>query len=216
MPSTTRATVRQYWVAIRAMIVLTAGLGIAYPVVMTGVGQLAFHSQANGSQITDASSASSHDVVGSSLIGQSFTDKKGAPLTQWFQTRPSAATNGAPNGYDANASSGSNYGPNNPTLVKEIAARQAVIEKTYGVSAAQIPADAVTASGSGLDPDISVAYAQLQEAKVAETRGISQATVAALVRQNTHGRDLGFLGDPYVNAVQLNLALSKMDPAGNK
>lgn len=206
MPSTTRQTVRQYWVAVRAMLVLTAALGVVYPLAMTGVGQLAFRSQANGSTITDAGT-----TVGSSLIGQSFTDAKGAPLTQWFQTRPSAATGtSAPNGYDANASSGSNLGPNNPTLVSEIAARKKVIERTYGVTAAQIPADAVTASGSGLDPDISVAYATLQEAKVAETRGISQASVAKLVKANTHGRDLGFLGDPYVNAVQLNLDLAKM------
>ncbi|MFC4244033.1 potassium-transporting ATPase subunit KdpC [Gryllotalpicola reticulitermitis] len=210
MPTTTRATVRQYWVAIRAMIVLTAGLGIVYPLVITGIGQLAFHSQANGSKVTDAGT-----TVGSSLIGQSFTDKKGDPLTQWFQTRPSAATTNSPNGYDANASSGSNYGPNNPTLVNEIKARQKTIETTYGVTASQIPADAVTASGSGLDPDISIAYAKLQEAKVAETRGISEASVAKLVKANTHGRDLGYLGQPYVNAVQLNLDLAKMDPAGN-
>jgi K+-transporting ATPase ATPase C chain len=210
MPSTTRSTVRQYWVAIRAMIVLTAGLGILYPLVITGVGQLTMNHNANGSKITDAGT-----TVGSSLIGQSFTDKKGDPLTQWFQTRPSAATAGAPNGYDANASSGSNYGPNNPALVSAIKARQKVIEQTYGVSAAQIPADAVTASGSGLDPDISVAYAELQLAKVAETRGISEASVRTLVTQNTHGRDLGYLGEPYVNAVQLNLDLAKMDPAGN-
>ncbi|GAA4168625.1 potassium-transporting ATPase subunit KdpC [Gryllotalpicola koreensis] len=211
MPSTTRATARQYWVAIRAMIVLTAGLGILYPLVMTGVGQLAFHSQANGSKITD-----SGKTVGSSLIGQSFTDAKGNPLTQWFQTRPSAATNNAKNGYDANGSSGSNYGPNNPDLVAAIKARKAVIEKTYGVTASQIPADAVTASGSGLDPDVSVAYADLQIKKVAETRGLSEASVRRLVEQNTHGRDLGYLGDPYVNVVQLNLDLSKMDPSGNK
>ena len=210
MPSTTRATARQYWVAIRAMIVLTAAVGVVYPLVVTGIGQLAFHSQANGSVITDAGKP-----VASSIIGQSFTDKKGNPLTQWFQTRPSAATNNAPQGYDANGSSASNLGPNNPDLVKAIEARKKVIEQSYGVDAAQIPADAVTASGSGLDPDISVAYARLQVAKVAETRGLSRASVQKLVAQNTHGRDLGYLGQPYVNVVQLNLELSKMDPDGN-
>jgi potassium-transporting ATPase KdpC subunit len=210
MPATPRTAVRQYWVAIRAMILLTAGLGIVYPLAVTGVGQLAFHGQADGSKISGDAG-----TVGSALVGQSFTDKKGHPLTQWFQTRPSAATNNAPNGYDANGSSGSNYGPNNPDLVTAIEARTATIEKTYGVSAAQIPADAVTASGSGLDPDISVAYAELQIAKVAATRDISAASVRTLVDRNTHGRDLGYLGEPYVNAVQLNLDLSKMDPAGN-
>jgi len=211
MSSTTRATVRQYWVAIRAMIVLTAALGVAYPLVITGVGQLGFHSQANGSPIT-----ASGQTVGSSLIGQSFTDSKGEPLTQWFQSRPSAATSdSAPNGYDANASLGSNWGPNNPDLVKAIAARKKVIEKTYGVTAAQIPADAVTASASGLDPDISVAYAKLQLATVAATRGLDEASVQKLVDRNTHGRDLGYLGQSYVNVVQLNLDLSKMDPAGD-
>ncbi|AYG03383.1 potassium-transporting ATPase subunit KdpC [Gryllotalpicola protaetiae] len=211
MPATTRAGVRQYWVAIRAMVVLTAALGIAYPLVITGIGQLGFHSQANGSQFqTDAGS-------GSTLIGQSFTDTKGKPLTQWFQTRPSAATSdAAPNGYDANASLGSNWGPNNPDLVKAIDERKKVIEQTYGVAASQIPVDALTASGSGLDPDISTDYARLQVAKVAATRGISAASVQKLVERNTHSRDLGYLGQSYVNVVQLNLDLSKMDPDGNK
>jgi K+-transporting ATPase ATPase C chain len=212
MPSTTRAAMRQYGVAIRAMIVLTVGLGIAYPLVITAVGQLGFHSQANGSKIeTDAG------TVGSALIGQSFTDAHGKPLTQWFQSRPSAATSdSAPNGYDANASLGSNWGPNNPDLVAAIEHRKKVIEQTYGVTAAEIPADALTASGSGLDPDISVAYAELQVAKVAATRGLDEASVRTLVDRNTHGRDLGYLGQPYVNVVRLNLELSKMDPAGNR
>jgi K+-transporting ATPase ATPase C chain len=206
MPNGTRATARQYWVAIRAMIVLTAALGIIYPLVLTGIGQLTMHAAANGSPVQLGGK-----TVGSSLIGQSFTDKKGDPLPQWFQTRPSAAGTG----YDANASSGSNLGPNNPDLVKAIEQRRQLLEKTYGVSAAQIPADAVTASGSGLDPDISPAYAQLQVKTVAATRGLSAATVQALVARNTHGRELGYLGDPVVNVVQLNLDLSKADPAGD-
>lgn len=215
MPSISRATLRQYWVAIRAMLVFTAALGIAYPLVITGIGQLAFNSQANGSKISADAAAglpAGSGTTGSSLIGQSFTDKNGMPLTQWFQSRPSAAGTG----YDANDSSPSNLGPNNPKLVTEIEQRKSVIEKTYGVTAAQIPADAVTASGSGLDPAISIAYADLQIAKVAETRGLGQVSVRALVERNTHGRSLGYLGQPYVNVVQLNLDLAKMDPSGNQ
>lgn len=206
MPTDIRATVRQYWVAIRAMIVFTIVLGIAYPLLITGIGQLTLNPQANGSL-----ESVNGKTVASTLIGQSYTDKKGNPLTQWFQSRPSAAGDG----YDANASSGSNWGPNNPDLIKAIKARKATIEKTYGVTASQIPADAVTASGSGLDPDISPAYAALQIDKVAQTRGISVATVTRLVAENTHGRGLGYLGDPVVNVVQLNIDLAKIDPAGN-
>ncbi|MCL2516063.1 MAG: potassium-transporting ATPase subunit KdpC [Microbacteriaceae bacterium] len=205
MATSPRATVRQYWVAIRAMIVLTVALGILYPLVITGIGQLAFRGQANGSTITGASGRD----VGSSLIAQSFSGKDGAPLTQWFQPRPSAVD------FDANGSGGSNLGPNNPDLVKAIDARKKVIEQTYGVTAAQIPADAVTASFSGLDPDVSIAYADLQVAKVAQTRGLPVAQVQKLVAENTHGRDLGYLGDAYVNVVTLNAALAKMDPSGN-
>jgi len=206
MPNDTRATVRQYWVAIRAMLVLTVVLGIAYPLVITAIGQVTANSHANGSLTSIGGK-----TVASTLIGQGYTDKKGNPLTQWFQSRPSAAGTG----YDANNSSASNLGPNNPVLIAAIKQRKAIIEKTYGVTAAQIPADAVTASGSGLDPDISPAYAALQVKKVAQTRGISVATVEKLVKQNTQGRELGFIGDPVVNVVQLNIDLAKIDPADN-
>jgi K+-transporting ATPase ATPase C chain len=205
MSSTTlRGSGRQYWVALRTMIVLTVVCGIAYPLVMTGIGQLAMNGHANGSIISVDGRP-----VGSSLIGQSFTDKHGAPLTQWFQSRPSAAD------YDGNASTGSNLGPDNPVLVKEIEQRKAVIEKTYGVTAAQIPADAVTSSGSGLDPDISVQYARLQVKKVAETRGLPVSEVDALVTSAIQGRTLGYLGQPVVNVLELNLALSRRDPGGD-
>mgnify|MGYP001554938397 CR=1 FL=1 len=206
MPNDIRATARQYWVAIRAMLALTVVLGIAYPLVMTVVGQVMMNANANGSK-----ESLDDKTVASTLIGESYTDKKGNPLTQWFQSRPSAAGTG----YDANASSGSNWGPNNPSLIDAIKSRKAVIEKAYGATASQIPADAVTASGSGLDPDISPAYATLQVKKVAETRGISVAIVERLVRKNTHSRELGFLGDPVVNVVQLNIDLAKIDPTGN-
>lgn len=201
-----RGTGRQYWVALRAMIVLTVLLGVAYPLVMTAVGQLTMPAHANGSLITVNGT-----TVGSSLIGQSFTDGKGNPLPQWFQSRPSAAGDG----YDANASSASNLGPNNPELVKQIDARKAQIEKLDGVDAASIPPDALTASGSGLDPHISPAYALLQVHAVAKARGIPESRVEALVTSMIQGRDLGYLGEPTVNVLQLNLALSKMDPAGD-
>jgi K+-transporting ATPase ATPase C chain len=202
----TRGAWRQYWVAIRAMIVLTVVVGIAYPLLITGIGQLTTNAQANGSLIT-----SNGQVVGSSLIGQSFTDKKGNPLPQWFQSRPSSAGDG----YDANSSSPSNLGPNNPDLIKAIKERFSTIEKTDGVTQSQIPADAVTGSGSGLDPHISPDYALIQVKAVANARGISETSVKKLVESKIQGRDLGFLGEPTVNVLQLNLALSKLDPNGN-
>jgi K+-transporting ATPase ATPase C chain len=207
MNATARGTGRQYGVALRALLVFTAVLGIAYPLVVTGIGQLAFPSQANGS------TATSHGkVVGSSLIGQSFTDKKGNALPQWFQSRPSAAGDG----YDGGASSGSNLGPNNADLLKAVTERTKAIEKTDGVPADRIPADAVTASGSGLDPHISPAFALLQVDAVAKARGISPDRVRALVDSHIQQRDLGYLGEPTVNVLQLNIALAAMDPAGNE
>ncbi|GAB3806697.1 potassium-transporting ATPase subunit KdpC [Humibacter antri] len=207
MSPTLRGSARQYWVAVRAMIVLTAILGVVYPLVMTGIAQLTMPAKANGSLIT-----ADGTTIGSSLIGQSFTDKKGDPLPQWFQSRPSAAGTG----YDANASSPSNLGPNNPDLTKAVQERKAVIEKLDAADAAGIPPDALTASGSGLDPHISPAYALLQVAAVAKARGIPESEVEALVTSRIQGRDLGYLGQPTVNVLQLNLALSKMDPAGDE
>src|ERR1700710_1014472 len=174
-----RGSLRQLGVAVRAMIVLTAVLGIAYTALITGIGQLALPAQANGSLITD-----NGKTVGSSLIGQSFTTRTGAALPQWFQSRASAAGDG----YDGGASSGSNYGPNSKTLIALIAGRQKAIEKSDGVPLTQIPADAVTASASGLDPDISPAYALLQVDRVAKARGISVGQVRDAVRHNQHGR----------------------------
>lgn len=207
MNASTRGTGRQYGVALRALLILTVVVGVVYPLVITGIGQLALPAQANGSTVTSQGA-----VVGSSLIGQSFTDAKGNPLPQWFQSRPSAAGTG----YDGGASSGSNLGPNNPDLLKAIQERKQVIEKVDGVGAAQIPADAVTASGSGLDPHISPAYARLQVDAVAKARGISSASVQKLVEAHIQQRDLGYLGEPTVNVLQLNIALSAMDPSGDK
>ena len=154
--------------------------------MITGVGQLAASAQANGSRLTYQGK-----VVGSSLIGQSFTTAKGVPLPQWFQSRPSAAGTG----YDGASSSGSNLGPNNPALVQAIDQRKAVIEKLDGVTASQIPADAVTASGSGLDPHISPAYALIQIDAVAKARGLDPAVVRKLVDSFVQNRDLGYLGN---------------------
>jgi K+-transporting ATPase ATPase C chain len=193
---------RQAWVSIRAMIVLTVVLGILYPAAIWVIG-LAMPSQSNGSLIRQ-----NGQVVGSSLIGQSFTDKKGNALPEWFQSRPSAA--GA--GYDGAASSGSNYGPENKDLIKAIKQRQAAIEKSDGVTVDQIPADAVTTSASGLDPDISEAYALIQVDRVAQARGLSTDVVHALVEQHVEGRPLGYLGEPTVNVLQLNIALAALKP----
>jgi K+-transporting ATPase ATPase C chain len=203
--SSVRGTTRQYWVALRAMIVFTIVLGIAYPAVVTGIGLLA-PAQANGSLVTVGGK-----TVGSSLIGQSFTDKKGNTLPQWFQSRPSAAGTG----YDGGASSGSNLGTESDTLIKSIKDRKAAIAKSDGVDPSKIPADALTASASGLDPQISPEYARLQVARVAATRGIKESDVSALVESAVTGRQLGYFGDPTVNVLLLNIALSKLDPSGD-
>jgi K+-transporting ATPase ATPase C chain len=192
---------RHYGVALRAMLVLTALLGAAYPLAVLGVGQLALPVQADGSLLRQDG-----EVVGSSLIGQSFTDADGAPLPQWFQSRPSAAGDG----YDAGASSGSNLGPENADLVSSIEERRAAIAAFEGVDPAEVPADALTASGSGLDPDISPAYALLQVPRVAAARGLDEGAVRALVEEHVQGRPLGWLGEPTVNVLELDLALSRL------
>ncbi len=193
-----RSTFRSTGVAIRLTLLSTVVLGFAYPLAVWGVGQAAFHDQANGSMVTD----SSGKVVGSSLIGQSFDGKD---ADRWFQSRPSAA---GEKGYDANASSGSNLGPSNPDLTKAVEERRAALAKADGVYAADVPADAVTASGSGLDPDISPEYALQQVSRVASARGLSADAVRKLVDDHTESRQLGFLGEPVVNVLELNLALA--------
>ncbi len=193
---------RQTWTAIRALLILTVVLGIGYPLVITAVGQLALPAQANGSLVKVGGT-----VVGSTLIGQSFADKDGNALPQWFQSRPSAAGKG----YDAGASSGSNLGPENKDLSAAIASRQAAIAALEGVAVDRIPADAVTASASGLDPQISPAYALLQVNRVATARHLEAPTVKKLVESMIQGRDLGYLGEPTVNVLQLNIALTRLD-----
>ena len=198
MPSP-RQSLRTAGVAVRAMAVLTVVLGVGYTAVVTGIGQLALPAQADGSLVS-----ADGQVVGSSLIGQSFQDSDGAALPEWFQSRPSAAGDG----YDASASSGSNLGPENEDLVASIEDRKAAIAESDGVDPATIPADALTASASGLDPHISPEYAREQVARVASARGIPEQEVAGLVEQHVQARDLGYLGEPTVNVLQLNIALA--------
>lgn len=202
MSMSTRTTVRTAGVAVRAMLVFTLVLGVGYTLLITGVAQLALPWQANGSPVHDAAG----DTVGSAIVGQSFTDAEGDALPQYFQSRPSAAGDG----YDGGASSGSNYGPENEDLISAIESRQAAIAEREGVAIADIPADAVTASGSGLDPHSSPAYALLQVPRVAAARGLDESTVRSLVEAHIQQRDLGYLGEPRVNVVELNLALDAL------
>ncbi|KTS04588.1 potassium-transporting ATPase subunit KdpC [Microbacterium testaceum] len=190
-----RTTLRTAGVAVRAMLVFTAVVGVGYMLLITAIGQVALPFQANGSLVRSADGA----VVGSTLIGQSFQDADGQALPQYFQSRPSAAK------YDGAASTGSNLGPENPDLIASIQQGQSDFRDLNG--AGSVPADAVTASGSGLDPDISVENAERQVARVAEARGIPSSEVEALVAQHTLPRDLGYLGDPRVNVFELNRAL---------
>ncbi|MEO8260974.1 MAG: potassium-transporting ATPase subunit KdpC [Pseudolysinimonas sp.] len=186
---------RQTWTAIRALLILTVVLGIGYPAVVLGIGQVALPAQANGSLVEVDG-----EVVGSSLIGQTFEGD------QWFQSRPSAAGDG----YDGAASSASNYGPENDDLITAIGERQEQISQADHVDVGDIPADAVTASASGLDPHISPEYALLQVDRVAQARGLDASTVRALVETYTQGRDLGYLGEPTVNVLELNIALDEL------
>lgn len=201
-----RGAWRHYWVALRAMVVLTVALGIGYTLVVTGIGQLAFPAQANGSLITQRGV-----TVGSTLLGQSFADAKGVALPRWFQSRPSAATTSSGAGYHAAASSGSNLAASNPAQTTAVRGRIAAIEASDGVPGSRIPDDAITASGSGLDPHISPAYALIQVKRIAHTRGLPEEAVRRLVTSRIQGRDLGYLGEPTVNVLQLNLALAELD-----
>ncbi|MGW4409751.1 potassium-transporting ATPase subunit C [Nonomuraea sp. NPDC004702] len=269
--------VRQHLAALRAVAVLTALLGIVYPLVTTGVAQALFNGHANGSLVEKDGRA-----VGSALIGQSFTDADGRPIRKYFQSRPSAAGDG----YDPTSSGASNLGPEDvvdtlpvagqegrQSLLTQVCARSRAAGELEGVSGARpyctpdgvgavlkvfpdravsvnqacpatpfvatyqgrrvecaepgedyaagrtvpvrgeaeakVPADAVTASGSGLDPHISVAYAELQARRVARERGLGQAEVERLIKEHTTGRAVGFMGEPAVNVLELNLALDR-------
>lgn len=203
MNASTRSTGRTLWVAVRALLLFTVVLGLGYTALITAIGQVAFPGQANGSLVQNAAGG----TVGSSLIGQSFTDADGNPIPEYFQSRPSAAGDG----YDGGASSGSNQGPENADLIAAIEERKAQIAEFNGVSPDEVPADAVTASSSGLDPHISPAYAELQAERVADARGLELDEVLRLISENTDGGDLGYLGDPRVNVLELNLALDGLE-----
>jgi potassium-transporting ATPase KdpC subunit len=190
---------RQASVSIAALVIATLVFGFGYPLVVTGLSQLFFHGKANGSLIY-----SGGKLVGSALLGQSFTDAKGNPLPRYFQPRPSNA--GA--GYDGSSSGASNLGPSNPTLINEVSQRvRAYRQFNHLAPNAAVPVDAVTASGSGLDPDISIENAMDQAPRVAEARHLPLARVLALLHQHTAPAQWGFLSEPAVNVLQLNLAL---------
>jgi K+-transporting ATPase ATPase C chain len=191
--------------AIVLLVLMTAITGVAYPLVITGVAQVVFQDKANGSLIEREG-----QIIGSELIGQSFVDAEtGETLPGYFRGRPSAA--GA--GYDASASSGSNLGPTNPVLIERVIGDVAIIRSENGLAEdAEIPVDLVTSSGSGLDPDISPASADLQIARVARQRGITEEQVRAIVKEHTSGRTLGLLGEPRVNVLNVNLALDDQYP----
>ena len=183
--------------AIFLTIIIMLFTGLVYPGVMTGIAQILFPAQANGSLVTNAQG----QVIGSALIGQNFSDPK------YFHPRPSAA---GQNGYDPTASGGSNLGPTNRQLISNTMTNtmQVRTENTLPADAA-IPVDAVTASGSGLDPHISPAYAELQVARVAAARHIPEDQVRRLVAHYTEGRQFFILGEPRVNVLLLNLALDR-------
>ena len=182
--------------SIRALIVFTVITGIAYPLLVTGIAQVAFKDQANGSLIEKDGK-----VLGSRLIGQPFSDPK------YFWSRPSATS---PQPYNGTSSSGSNQGPTNPALKEAIEGRVKALREAGGDAAKPIPVDLITASGSGLDPHISPAAADYQVPRISKTRNLPEERVRELVRQHTEGRQLGFLGEPRVNVLELNLALDQL------
>lgn len=182
--------------ALRMFVILTILTGIAYPLLTTGIAQLAFPRAANGSLIEV-----SGKTVGSELLGQSFDDPK------YFWGRPSAT---GPYAYNGGASSGSNQGPRNPALTDAVKGRIAALREADPGNTSPVPADLVTASGSGLDPHISVAAADYQLDRVAKTRKVAPEAVRKLVSDATKGRTLGVLGEPRVNVLELNLSLDRI------
>jgi K+-transporting ATPase ATPase C chain len=191
-----RDLLRQLRPGLLMVFAFTVLTGVAYPLVVTAISQVAFNDRANGSLIERDGT-----VVGSRLLGQSFVSP------QYFHPRPSAAGDG----YDGGASSGSNLGPNNPDLLSAVEERVVAYREMEGLAAdAEVPVDAVTASGSGLDPHISVANARIQAARVATERSLTLDTVLAMVADHTESRAFGVLGEEGVNVVTLNLALDDL------
>jgi K+-transporting ATPase ATPase C chain len=184
--------------AIVLFLVMTVLTGIVYPFAVTGLAQLLFQSQAQGSLVM----ADGH-AVGSKIIGQSFSDPK------YFWSRPSAT---APQPYNGIASSGSNQGPLNPALTDAVKSRIDALKAADPTNSLPVPVDLVTASASGLDPDISIAAARYQAARIARVRGFEPAAVQSLIDAHAHGRLLGLIGEPRVNVLELNLALDALKP----
>ncbi|MEV7978288.1 potassium-transporting ATPase subunit C [Streptomyces sp. NPDC086519] len=218
MNNSVSSTVRLLGAGLRALLVLTLVTGVIYPLVVTGVAQALFPGKANGSEIK-----SDGKVVGSSLIGQSYNLplKKGRQTPdadlRWFQGRPAngLGSNSVNTRYRLILSGATNLSADNKVLIQQVEdAKAAVIKDNsvpgYTVKASEVPADAVTSSGSGLDPDISPAYAELQVHRVAEKNGLSVSTVEKLVKDRTDGRTLGFIGEPRVNVLELNIALKDL------
>jgi potassium-transporting ATPase KdpC subunit len=186
--------------AVTLLLVMTALLGIVYPLVITGIAKVAFPRQAAGSLIMKDGK-----LIGSTLLGQSFSDPK------YFWSRPSATT---PQPYNGTASSGSNLGPLNPALIDAVRAAAKALHDADPGNTQPIPVDLVTASASGLDPEISPVGARYQAARVARARGIAPAQVDALIASHEHGRTLGFIGEVRVNVLELNLALDQLHGRG--
>ncbi|MEV0986990.1 potassium-transporting ATPase subunit C [Streptomyces sp. NPDC049949] len=215
-------TARLLWAGLRALLVLTIVCGVLYPLAVTGIAQVAFGDKANGSEIKDKSG----QVVGSSLIGQTYNlpkqnpddpEEAAKPDLKWFQPRPSngLGSNSVNTQYSLILSGATNKAADNPDLVKLVEdAKAAVIADnstaTYKVKPSDVPADAVTSSGSGLDPAISPAYAELQIHRVAEQNHLDVKQVEKLVADHTTGRTLGFMGEPRVNVLELNTALKAL------
>ena len=231
--------VARHLAALRAMLVFTVLCGIAYPLLLTGIGQVAFKNQANGSQITDGNG----QVVGSKLLCQTFVSPSSAeaalnkkdgvtgyadPINKYFQVRPTFSSDATLGEYTIQLANGCNYagtgsnnlGPNSPTLVTLITTMRQNMAKFdsvagYTVTAAQVATDAVTESGSDVEPYITPENADQQAARIAQTRGVTTAQVETLIKANTSGRDIGILGEPAVNVTTLNIALDKQYPSSD-
>ncbi|MCZ0979680.1 potassium-transporting ATPase subunit C [Streptomyces diastatochromogenes] len=207
MNNSVGSTGRVLWAGLRALLVLTVICGVLYPLAVTGIAQAAFPGKANGSEVEDASGR----VVGSELIGQTYEDLR------WFQPRPSRGlgTNTVNTRYKLILSGATNRSGDNAELIQWVKEAKAAVVKDnstadYRVKPSDVPADAVTSSGSGLDPHISPEYAKLQVHRVAERNHLAVAQVDRLVAAHTDGRVLGFIGEPRVNVLQLNIALGEL------
>ncbi|KWT57114.1 potassium-transporting ATPase subunit C [Streptomyces albus subsp. albus] len=215
MNNAVRNSARLFGAGLRALLVLTVVCGVIYPLVVTGIAQAAFNGKANGSEVTQ-----NGKTVGSELLGQRYDkgkDSKGNPIPdlRYFQPRPSAGlgsnkTNDVNTQYDLQVSGATNQGATNTDLIAAVKERKQWVADTYGVPQSRVPADAVTSSGSGLDPDISPAYAKLQVNRVAKENHLDRAKVERLVEDTTEGRVLGFMGEPRVNVLKLNMGLREL------